>query len=372
MSSVIVDINKAAKQAPAEASGAKRALPETGPTGAPKRPILQHQTSLSASASAAVGAASEAGKFIASKLSNEVNLKGAKEMVLAAASHLKGAGAPSSRIKFTNLEGDEDDDDESARNDELDELESTMEDEDDDDEQIARRQRHKRNRRNQSVLGAAISSYKQKQMGGYKKAAYDDDEFDDDDDDEEDYDDDDDDDEKSNLRRSGASGKRETIGSQSDSGQRGKERTDGAGKPTVGSSDDELNRFLTADARKDLAPGESAKRLSKSAKRSSRNNGSTARRSSAKRPATGRSRVNKSKSKSNNDDDDDEDFDQESGRNFKCLDNSVALLIKTRFEETMLRIAVVAIIFVAIGIFILFSLPPSLPPSDVVAILIKN
>lgn len=57
------------------------------------------------------------------------------------------------------------------------------------------------------------------------------------------------------------------------------------------------------------------------------------------------------------------------GGTYKCLDNSVALLIKTRYEELMLRIALFAVILVAVGIFILFSIPPAPLPKDLIDIL---
>ncbi|KAG9509919.1 Sodium/myo-inositol cotransporter, partial [Fragariocoptes setiger] len=73
-------------------------------------------------------------------------------------------------------------------------------------------------------------------------------------------------------------------------------------------------------------------------------------------------------------DEDDDDVDDDADRDddedgtadttYKCLDNSVSLLIKTRSEELMLRIALVAIVFVAIGIFIVFSIPPAPLPKD--------
>ena len=78
------------------------------------------------------------------------------------------------------------------------------------------------------------------------------------------------------------------------------------------------------------------------------------------------------------DDDDDEDDRTRLDDNldgatehgtYKCLDNSVALLIKTRMEELMLRIALFAVILVAVGIFILFSIPPAPLPKDLIEIL---
>ena len=67
-----------------------------------------------------------------------------------------------------------------------------------------------------------------------------------------------------------------------------------------------------------------------------------------------------------------EDEDTESGRTWRCLDNSVALLIKTRTEDMVLKIAVGAIFFVAAGIFILLSFPPATPPKEVVDLLIDR
>lgn len=368
LSSVIVDINKAA--AAAKQSNQSPTVKKSDSPAAigTKRPTLQHQTSLSASASAAVGAASEAGKFIASKLSNEVNLKGAKEMVLAAASHLKGSGGvPNSRIKFTNLEVDDDDDENDDDDDDdddyadVDEVESTMEDENE-DEDIARKQRQKRNRRNQSVISAALSSYKQKQMGGYKKAGYDEnDEF------EEEEDDDDSDDDKVKLNilapfRKGAKSKGATpLNKHAGAKTVGGEQKDGAEKTTSPSDDDTKTSPDVAGLKLTEKAGLAKSRLSRSTTRSSVRASSSTRRS--RKSSTRKSR---------NHENDEDDFDHESGRNFKCLDNSVALLIKTRFEETMLRIATIAIMFVAAGIFIIFSLPPPMPPEDIVNILKRS
>lgn len=366
MSSVIVDINKAAKQ-PTQPSATKKGELSPGVTGT-KKPTLQHQTSLSASASAAVGAASEAGKFIASKLSNEVNLKGAKEMVLAAASHLKGGTVPNSRIKFTNLEVDDDDDENDDDDDDdddddyadVDEVESTMDDENE-DEDIARKQRQKRNRRNQSVISAALSSYKQKQMGGYKKAGYDEnDEFE-----EEDDDDSDDDKVKLNILapfRKGSKSKSATPLTKQVEGKSVDEEPRESGRKTTSPSDEDTRASPDAAGLKlSEKTGLAKSRPSRSSKRSSLRANSSSRRSR-------KSSIKKSRSREN----DEDDFDHESGRNFKCLDNSVALLIKTRFEETMLRIATIAIMFVAAGIFIIFSLPPPMPPEDIVNILKKS
>lgn len=319
---MIVDINKAAQES------AKRGGQLSG---GPKRAPLQHQASLSASASAAVG---EAGKFIANKLSNEVNLKGAKEMMLAAANHLTGGGPPNSRIKFKNLEGDEDEDEFEEEEEDEKEMDSTMDDEDE-DSHLNRKQRHRRSKRGQSVISAAISSYKQKQKskGGYKKAAYEDDFEDETNEDEEDEDEDED--EKVNLNRSASCKSKKKADEQVSANNEPGSSTDERQTPTQSLSPDE-------------------------------------RRSSAKRTLKSSSkRIGKSRARYEEDELDD-DFDRESGRTYKCLDNSVSLLIKTRFEETILRIALVAVVFAAIGIFILFSLPPAAPPSDVVDILIRN
>lgn len=356
---MVVDINKAAKETSSStkksAGGdSKPSTPAVQP--ATKRsgiPHLQHQASLSAQASAAVGAASEAGKFIANKITTEVNLKGAKDMVMAAASHLTGVGGgggvssgPSSRIKFKNLEGEDDDEDDDFDDDDderraINEVESTMDDEDDDDEfsRRARQQRLKKNRRGHSVISAALSSYKQKQ-GGYKKAANEDD-FEDDDDDEEDEDD-----EKMNLNRS-VSFKNKKISSDKTNNNELNSSTDERLTPT-GLIDDQISRSGGVKSGKKRTPSKkmSAKKLANQ-------------KFIQMKKGSGRY-------------EEEDDFDQESGRNYKCLDNSVALLIKTRFEETMLRIALIAIIFVAFGIFIIFSLPPTPPPAEVVDILIKN
>lgn len=283
LSSVMVDINKAAQASTA-------GTPQTAPVGGPPpRRALQHQASLTASATAAV--------------------RGAKDMVMAAATHF--TGAPNSRIKFKNLDGEDDDEDDDDDDDDAgttNAAESTMEDEDEDSD-TARRQRQKRNRRSQSVLSAALSSYKQKQRGGYQKALNEDDE----------EDEDDDDDEKVNLNKS-ASFKNK--------------RSDKSPTHEVSSSADDAHSGKTSTSKR---PG----------------------RRSQKRTSGKLAKY-------------EEDDDTESGRIYRCLDNSVSLLIKTRFEETILRIAVGAIILVAIGIFVLFSLPPAPPPKEVVDILIKN
>lgn len=354
---MVVDINKAAKET--SSSAKKSPSADSKPTtpaaqSTTKRsgiPHLQHQASLSAQASAAVGAASEAGKFIANKITTEVNLKGAKEMVMAAASHLTGVGGvssgPSSRIKFKNLEGEEDDDDFDDDDDDerraINEVESTMDDEDDDDEfsRRARQQRLKKNKRGHSVISAALSSYKQKQ-GGYKKAANEDD-FEDDDDEEEE----DEDDEKMNLNRSVSFKNKKT------------------------SSDKTNNNEFNSSTDERLTPTSLiGDEISRSGGVKSGKKRTSSKKMSAKKLAN--QKLIQMKKGSGRYEEEEDDFDQESGRNYKCLDNSVALLIKTRFEETMLRIAVIAIVFVALGIFIIFSLPPTPPPAEVVDILIKS
>lgn len=411
LSSVVVDINKAA-----EASGDRLISlgdksettnkhagrdgeqqfpipPSTAPVGGgTKRPMLQHQTSLSASASAAVGAASEAGKFLANKFATEVNLKGAKEMVLAAANHLTSGGGPKSRIKFKNLperdEDDDDDDDDGPLDEDDDEdddddgdtgaaPESTMDDEDEDSD-FARKQRQKqRNKpRGQSVLSAAISSYKQKQRKGYKQAL--DDEFDEDDEDDDDVD------EMKNLNRSASfKGKSSTSGGGGGGGG-------GSTKNKQASKKSSSDKSLQQNQRKQQAAYEAAvssstddrqtpnlqlldSGRSPAARRSTKSRRSQKRRSVAagagagerggSRRAIGVRKINGPY---------EEDDLESSGRTFRCLDNSVSLLIKNTFEETLLRIAVGGIVLVAMGIFILFSLPPTPPPKQVVDILIKN
>lgn len=346
LSSVVVDISKAAKESAGKKADSKSSTPALTSKQRSGIPHLQHQSSLSAQA---VGAASEAGKFIASKLTNEVNLKGAKEMVMAAASHLTGVGAggPTSRIKFKNLEGEEDEDEEEEDQvrSRADEAGSSMDDEDDDDDfsQRARQQRLKRNKRGHSVISAALSSYKQKQ-GGYKKAANEDD-FEDEEDDE------DEDDENMNLKKSvsfknkNKNKKQTTTDKSSDLNS----STDERQTPTGQVGDEGQDKSKTTRGSKRMATKKSS--------------------SSGRKSTGGGQRVEMKKGGRYEEED---DFDQESGRNYKCLDNSVALLIKTRFEETMLRIAVIAIVFVALGIFILFSLPPTPPAKEVVDMLIAN
>lgn len=378
----MVDINKAAA-----ASGGLD-VPKTAPIqpAGGKRAPIQHQTSLSAQASAAVGAASEAGKFIANKLASEVNLKGAKEMVLAAANHLTGGGPPNSRIKFKNLDGedyddvDEDDNDYGDDGGETGGIESTMDDEDEDSEDFRRQsQRSKRNRKSQSVLSAALSSYKQR--GGYGRTATYEEVGEEDEEEEED----DDDQERMKFNKSA-----------SFKGRKGAVKLAGESGKSILSKQPSGDLDSSTDDRISPAPGSSSKRRRagdsesggskqplmasggkrlKSGSRRYRNS----RRQSSRRASCGEGggrgsvRGNSISSKVYEQHDDDfDDIDQESGRNFRCLDNSVALLIKTRFEETLLRIALVAIIFVAAGMFIILSLPPEAPPKEVVDILVKT
>lgn len=304
-----------------------------------KRPGLTHQASLSG----AVGAASEAGKLIASKLATEVNLKGAKakEIMLAAANHLTH---PSSQIKFQNLRGDEEDDDEEDMNDADDYDEDDDEgrdsanlegeDDEDDDEGSAaemRIQRHKRNRRSvtQSAFSAALPyKLKQKLKVGYKKSVG----FDELDDDECD--------ESSNLKRS------------SSAEGRAQEETDDAG----GSSTDEARNTPGSK----LTRGSSKKLIDPTKNLSSSSSLSREQKRKLKRQHMMKLY------------DEPEEGGEIDSKMYKCLDNTVALLIKTRFEETLLRIAVGGIILVAIGIFVLFSLPPSQPDKQIIDMLVEK
>ena len=362
---MIVDINKAV-----EAANSKLETPQTAPvtssslTSSPlasNRKPLQHQSSLTASASAAVG---EARKFLGSKLSHlpEANLRGAKDMVLAAASHLGGGvatGGQDSRVKFKNLrsddnyEDDEDEDDESGSESFEDEdgatknaAESTTVEEEDDAESSSNYDAKipkSKTKRSQSILSSALSSYKQKQRGGYQKALNEDD-------DEEDEDDDGDD-ERMNLNRSVSF--RQTK--QSAGGHHQVDSTTGALDSTVSKS------------RLDSRGSSMKKKASNSSEADSKKRSGSARRHSRKSSKKKNTSTRKVLAKYEEDED---DLDTESGqRTFRCLDNSVALLIKSRFEETILRIAVGAILLVATGLFILLSLPPSQPPKEVVEIL---
>jgi hypothetical protein len=58
------------------------------------------------------------------------------------------------------------------------------------------------------------------------------------------------------------------------------------------------------------------------------------------------------------------------GHHLQVSGNSVALLIKSPLEGTIMRIAPNAIVLVAVAIFVLLSLPPV--PKEIVDILIKN
>lgn len=360
---MIVDIGKSG------ATGDKEAPTAAGRSdGTNKRHGLQHQASLSASA--AVGAASEAGRFLASKLVAEVNLKSARDLVKAAAANLTEGATQGPRIKFQNLRGDEDEEEEEEEEPRAAGSSAADEDEEEDSDRFARRQRfvkqssqQKRSRRGQSVLSAALSSYKQKQKGGYRKAANDED-FDED---EDDFEEDEDEDERVNLNRSASyKGKVSSKARQAAAAA--------AANELSSSTDDRLTPNTLLEARGDLLA-----RGSSGARDSGLDGGSTTslltKKSTSSRRVVGpqrQSRRNKSLKRGQFEEDDDEDFDREAGRTYRCLDNSVALLIKTRFEETLLRIALVAIIFVAIGLFILLSLPPAPPPPDVVELLIKT
>lgn len=351
---MIVDIN--------EAASVPR-TPQTAPAlGGPKRPQFQHQASLTASATAAVGGA---GKFLANKLAEtEANLKG----VLAAATHFTGGGSagvtPKSRIKFQNLEGDdfdeEDNDDDNGDDEEEEEEEedrttnaadSTMDDEDEDSD-FARRQRQKRNRRAQSVLSAALSSYKSsKQRAGYQQA------LDDEEEEEEEEDEDDDDvDEKMNLNRS-ASFKQRPAGADRKSlrpaNKSHQTQQPGLASSTVSSSTDDTRQTPSSTPKGRLGSQRPKRAQQKCSERSKR------------RTTTG------VKGGGRYEEEEDEEEDGEGGlKSYRCLDNSVALLLKSRLEETVLRVAVGAIMLVALGIFVVFSLPPAPPPKEVLDILI--
>jgi hypothetical protein len=58
------------------------------------------------------------------------------------------------------------------------------------------------------------------------------------------------------------------------------------------------------------------------------------------------------------------------GHHLQVSGNSVAQLMKSLLEETILRIAPGAIMLVVVGIFVLLSLPPL--PKEITDILIKN
>lgn len=300
---------------------------------ASKRPTLVHQTSLSG----AVGAASEAGKLIASKLATEVNLKGAKakEIMMAAANHLTN---PSSQIKFHNLRGDDDDEEEEEEGYDDEEQESTNldgEDEEDDgrmNSSTQRLQRAKKTRRlgPQSAFSAALPyKLKQKLQGGYQKAAA----FDEEDEDDEDED------ESAKLRRSPSAKTR----------RKPNERRSQEGEDGGGSSTD--------DARKPTGSGKLLESDLKG-KRNSRQKRRSRRQQMKATPAVLYEEPEESG-----------EFDD---KTYKCLDNTVALLIKTRLEETILRIAVGAIMLVAIGIFVLFSLPPAGPDKQIIDMLVEK
>lgn len=366
--------------------------PISGSTSTSKRPILQHQTSLSASASAAVGAASEAGKFLANKFATEVNLKGAKEMVMAAANHLTSGGVPNSRIKFKNLperdeddddddddDGDDDDDyddgrmddDEEDEDDDEDDTgaapESTMDDEDEDSDFARKQQRQKqRNKKGQSVLSAAISSYKQKQRKGYKQALGD--EFDEDDED------DDDDDEMKNLNRSASYKGKPKLSSTTKSSSSTKKSSKKAEQNQQRQQQAAYEAAVSSSTDDRQTPNLHLLDSKRSATGAPRTRSTKSRRSQKRRASGGRSigRGSRSDGRRKISGPYEEDDLESSGRTFRCLDNSVSLLIKNTFEETLLRIAVGGIILVAFGIFILFSLPPTPPPKQVVDILIKN
>lgn len=416
-----MDINKAAKDSDKanKKSASKLVVPQTAPissstdgldgspfpfgpaaTTAPtKRTPLQHQTSLTASATAAVG---EARKFLGNKLSQlPVDARGAKDMVLAAASHLGGgvvsAGAAAvqdlSRVKFKNLRSDEvddDDSDSSSDHDDDDDDEGTTnaaesttmeDDEEEEDEESSsdfarsasfRTPPKNRTKRSQSLLSSALSSYKQKQRGGYQKALNEEDD--------EEEDEDDDDDERMNLNRSVSFKEQKsnnnnkkikrtpTSGKQQDSTKfdlnapistpkiSGSIRSNAA---RVTSSSDVTKKVLD-----DQIGGDESDYIKRGA--SSRRH---SRRASKKKKKKRKSLKSSRKVLAKYEEDDD-DLDAESGqRTFRCLDNSVALLLKTRLEETILRCAVGAIILAAIGLFILLSLPPPEPPRDITSLL---
>lgn len=363
LSSIIVDINSepapAAKDPTAGADTKSKPTDQTNQqqlTSGGKRAGLSHQASLSG----AVGAASEAGKFIASRLASEVNLKGAKakEMMLAAANHLTN---PSSQIKFKNLRGD-DDDDEDAEDDEEDddEPESTNLDGEDDEEEeeeddgdgdrmssqqrLQQRQKRPFKRPGASSFSASLPyKFKQKLKGGYQKASA----FDDDDDDyEEGYDDDDD--EGTGFKMQPKHAKSRQIRSKSHDGDDG-----------GGSSTDDARTTSSSGlngTRKLLGSASSKTNSFKNKRASARQKRRSSKRHQFKAPPAA---VYEEPEESG-------DLD---GKTYKCLDNTIALLIKTRFEETILRIAVGAIVLVALGIFILFSLPPTLPDKQIIEML---
>lgn len=345
MSSVIVDISKASAATIRDMGKRSPSVPQTAPIGGgPKqlRPALQHQASLTASATAAVG---EAGKFLAHKLANtEANLRGARDIVMAAANHFTGGAVPDSRIKFKNLHVDEeeeedydDDDDNDRRQRAAVEAAGSDEEEEDDDETdyANRNKRVKRNRRSQSVLSAALNSYKHKQRGGYQMA------MDEDDEEEEE----DDDDEKMNLNRS-ASFKNKTKSKEFQASEATSSSTDDKHTPTHHGSSMPLTRSKISSSRRAQNRSKRARKLPVGSME--RGGG-----------ASGKPKY-------------EEEEDTESGTTYRCLDNSVALLMKTRLEETILRIAVGAILFVAVGIFILLSLPPTPPPKEITDILLKT
>ena len=362
------------RTAPIGASATSSAASATTTPFGTKRAILQHQSSLSASASAAVD---EARKYLGNKLSQlpEANLRNAKDMVLAAASHLD------SRVKFRNLRSDDnfDDDDEEDSDSEVDEDDdyderttnaaesTTVDDEDDEDDDGASssdfgrasystpKSKHKRS---QSILSSALSSYKKKQRGGYQKALNEDDE------DEEEEDDD----ERTNLNRSALfkGAKKASLA---------KAGADSSGPPEAGPVSGQAGKFQRqATAPAGLLEDESNTNKNNNLVRSNTSVGRQASKGSKKaRGSTKRASKKKERKVLAKYEEEDEDLDAESGqRTFRCLDNSVSLLYKTRLEDTILRCAVGAVLLAACGLFILLSLPPALPPKEVVDILIKT
>lgn len=303
-----------------------------------KRPTLSHQASLSASAA-------EAGKFIVEKLASvqsEVKLKGAKDMLKAAASHLAGS---KTQIKFQNLNTNDEEDEE-----DLDGVSDSTSDFNDTNNNTRRTSFTTKNKtgklRTYANLGKAAS------QGGYRKAATSDEDNDDDEDDVYDSRDDDDDDYScDDLKGSDLEFDDEEESDANDirklnraASFRGVVKRGGV---KHASANDPENRT-------------GVRARSKSA-------GKLKRTTFAKNQSFGKRRFKKSTTNittaTNNNNINRKSFhDAEAaldrrGKSYRCLDNSVQLLIKSPLEQMILKISVIAIILVAIGIFTIFSIP---------------
>lgn len=276
--------------------------------------VLPHQSSLSASAA-------EAGKFLANKLASslhksevEKQLRGAKDMMKAAASHLQG---PS--IKFKNLNRDEFDEDDELEDSALDE----EEDETFDEESTS------------GVLSKAVGKKSGKHVGVRERVE---EALDDDDGEEED--DDDEDDERVRLNKPDPSSRRFSP---------------------VRSNGNKPGGKLSSGVVINVGNKKSPKRAirdGKSRNRAHFNKANTIDFSTANLTADYSKKrfsldARKSMSSRNG-------FDVESSTSFVGIDSSVKMIIKTPFEERILKVALVAIIMFSIGMFTVFSIPPTL------------